>query len=422
MAFAGERNGRGTFLAALLDAARGRSARARLDWPALVGTHIVAGWGEQRRRSTIGSMGTKIRVGIVGATVTPGGSGWGAHAHVPALRALAEYELTAVCTAHEDTATASAAAFGAKLAFSNFDDMLGHADVDVVAVVVRVPGHHALVMRALEAGKSVFCEWPLGRTLPEAEQMANLAAERSLRTAVGLQARSDPVLMYARELVQQGHIGEVLSANLAYISQAVTERGPGRIWQADRTNGANTLTIAGGHAIDALCFVLGEFAEVSARLATRITEWHNPDTDAIVKVDSPDWISVSGRLEGGVEVASLVATQPFNPSGNRVEIYGNEGTLVISGGSANGGPSLLRGARGTEPFMDMEVPARFTLVPEGMPAGPPRNVGQAYARFAAAVAADAPFEPDFAHALKRHKLIEAIARSSAEGTSVRLRP
>src|SRR5207247_9091611 len=245
---------------------------------------------------TVMPMGTKIRVGIVGATVTPGGSGWGAHAHVPALQALPDYELTAVCTAHEDTAAASKEAFGAKLAFHNFDDMLGHADVDLVAVVVRVPGHHDLVMRALQAGRAVFCEWPLGANVAEAEQMANLAKERGLRTAVGLQARSDPTLMYARELVEPGHIGEVLSVNASYISQAVTQRGAGRIWQGDRRNGANTLTIAGGHAIDALCFVLGEFAEVSARLATNITEWHNTDTGETMKVNSPDWISVDGRL------------------------------------------------------------------------------------------------------------------------------
>jgi predicted dehydrogenase len=365
-------------------------------------------------------MGTKIRVGIVGATVTPGGSGWGAHAHVPALQALPEYELTAVCTAHEDTATASAAQFGAKLAFHNFDDMLGHADLDLVAVVVRVPGHHDLVMRALHAGKNVFCEWPLGANVAEAEEMSNLAAQRSLRTVVGLQARSDPTLMYARELVQQGHIGEVLSANVRHLSQAVTQRGVGRIWQGDRRNGANTLTIAGGHAIDALCFVLGEFTEVSARLATKITEWHNTDTGETMKVDSPDWISVAGRLERGAEVSFLVATQPFNPSGNRFEIYGSEGTLVITGGSANTGPNILQGARGKEPLAAMDTPDRLVLVPEGTPAGPPRNVGQAYARLAGAVAKDAPFAPDFAHAVKRHKLIEAIERSSAEGQTVRL--
>src|ERR687890_775264 len=116
-------------------------------------------------------MTAKIRVGIVGATVTPGGSGWGANAHVPALRALPEYELTAVCTAHEETAQASAAAFGARLAFHDVAAMVAHPDIDLVAVVVRVPGHRDLVVRALEADKAVFCEWPLGATLAEAEAM-----------------------------------------------------------------------------------------------------------------------------------------------------------------------------------------------------------------------------------------------------------
>ncbi|HLZ26802.1 MAG TPA: Gfo/Idh/MocA family oxidoreductase [Chloroflexota bacterium] len=366
-------------------------------------------------------MGEKIRVGIVGATVTTGGSGWGANAHVPALHALPEYELKAVCTAHADTAEASRAAFGAELAFHNFEAMVSHPEIDLVVVAVRVPGHYDLVMQALEAGKSVFCEWPLGANVAEAEKMARLAADGSLRTAVGLQARSDPTLMYARELVEQGHIGDVLSATLTNIGQAITQRGAGRIWQGDRKNGANTLTIAGGHAIDALCFVLGEFDAVSARLATKVTEWHNTDTGESMTVDSPDWISVSGRLQRGGEVAFLVTTVPFNPSGNRFEIYGTEGTLTISGGSANLGPNQLFGARGKEPLTPMETPARFTLVPPGTPAaGPPRNVAQAYARLGSAISASEPFTPDFAHAVRRHKLIEAIERSSAEGKSVRL--
>src|SRR6185369_16979637 len=120
-------------------------------------------------------------------------------------------------------------------------------------------------------------------------------------------------------------------------------RGNGRIWQGDRKNGANTLTISSGHSIDALNFVLGDFEEVSARLATKITEWHNTDTGETMQVDSPDWISVSGRLVGGADVAFLVATVPANPSGHRFEIYGTEGTLVISGGSANTGPNHLQG-------------------------------------------------------------------------------
>jgi predicted dehydrogenase len=367
-------------------------------------------------------MGSRTRVGIVGATVTPGGSGWGANAHIPALRALPEYELKAVCTAHAETARASAAAFGAELAFDNFGEMVTRPDVDLVVVSVRVPGHHDLVMQALRAGKAVFCEWPLGATVDEAQAMADLAAQRAVRTAVGLQARSDPTLTYARELVDQGYIGEVLSATLSFIGQAITQRGNGRVWQGDRRNGANTLTIAGGHAIDALCFVLGEFEEVSARLATRIPTWHNTDTGQDVSVDSPDWVSVNGRLSGGAEVAFLVATVPSSPSGNRFEIYGSKGTLVINGGSANSGPNRLHGALGKAPLAPMDTPARFTLVPEATPDGSPRNVAQAYVRLANASSANTPFAPDFAHAVKRHKLIEAIERSSAEGHSVALKP
>jgi predicted dehydrogenase len=365
-------------------------------------------------------MAMKIRVGMVGATVTVGGSGWGANAHVPALQTLPDFELKAVCTAHEETARASAEAFGAELAFDNFEQMIAHPDIDLIAVVVRVPGHHELVMSALEAGKAVFCEWPLGASLAEAEDMANLARARSVASAVGLQARSDPTLMYARDLIREGYLGEVLAVNFSGVSQAVTQRGLGRIWQGDRRNGANTLTIAGGHAIDALCFVVGELVELSARLATRITEWHNTDTGETMRVDSPDWISVAGRLEQGAEVSFLVTTVPFNPSGYRFEIYGREGTFVISGGSSNIGPNQLHGARGDESLTAMAVPERYMLVPSSTPAGAPRNVAQQYMRLAQAMASGARFEPDFAHAAIRHGLIAAIERSSAEARSVRV--
>jgi predicted dehydrogenase len=241
-------------------------------------------------------MADKIRVGIVGATVTTGGSGWGANAHVPALASLPDYELVAVCTSREETAKASAEKFGARLAFHDINDMVQHPDVDLVAVSVRVPWHYDLVMAGLRANKPVFCEWPLGANLKEAEEMNDLAQERKLATMVGLQARSDPTLQYAKELVEQGYIGEVLAANLSVITGAQTVRGPGRIWQGERKNGANTMTIAGGHPLDALCFMLGEFTEITGRVATRIKNWKHEDTGADFPVDSPDVVSVAGVL------------------------------------------------------------------------------------------------------------------------------
>ena len=138
----------------------------------------------------------------------------------------------------------------------------------------------------------------------------------------------------------------MLTANLSTVAQAQLQRGPGRIWQGVRANGANTLTIAGGHAIDALCAVLGEFAEVSARVSTRIPEWRTLDGKP-VPVDAPDSINVVGRMVSGAEVTVNVAAVPSNPGGNRMEIYGREGALVIrADGSLNIGPSQMHGGQG----------------------------------------------------------------------------
>jgi len=359
-------------------------------------------------------------VGIVGATVTQGGSGWGANAHVPALKALPDYELTAVCTAHEETAKASAAAFGAARGFHRFSDMAAHPEVDLIVVCVRVPGHRELVMAGLQAGKAVLCEWPLGATLAEAHEMAGLARQRSLPTIVGLQARSDPAILYARDLVQSGYIGEVLTAHLNTAVPAVLQRGPGRIWQGVRANGANTLTIAGGHAIDAMCAILGEFAEISARVSTRIPEWRTLEGKP-VPVDAPDSINVIGRMVSGAEVSVNVAAVPSHPGGNRIDIYGTEGALVLRAeGSFNTGGSELHAGQGKQPMAAMPVPAQYKVVPDGTPAGPPYNVAQAYARAADALRGSGTFDVDFDLAVQRHKLIDAIERSSATGRSVKL--
>ena len=363
-------------------------------------------------------MADKIRVGIVGATVTLGGSGWGANAHVPALKALPDYELQAVCTAHEETAKASAAAFGAARGFHRFSDMVAHPEVDLIVVCVRVPGHRELVMAGLQAGKAVFCEWPLGATLAEAQEMAGLAGQRSLKTIVGLQARSDPAILYARDLVQSGYIGEVLTAHLNTAVPAVLQRGPGRIWQGVRANGANTLTIAGGHAIDAMCAILGEFAEVSARVSTRIPEWRTLEGKP-VPVDAPDSINVIGRMVSGAEVSVNVAAVPSNPSGNRIEIYGREGALVVrTDGSFNTGPSHVHAGKGKEAMVAMPVPSKYRVVPDGTPTGQPYNVAQVYARAADALRGAGSFDVDFTLAVRRHKVIDAIERSSATGRSM----
>src|ERR1700728_4225933 len=93
--------------------------------------------------------GARLRVGVVGANPS---RGWGTVAHLPALRALDEFEIVAVATTRAETARASAEAFGARLAFSDAAELVAHPDVDVVTIAVKVPDHDKLIRAALASG------------------------------------------------------------------------------------------------------------------------------------------------------------------------------------------------------------------------------------------------------------------------------
>jgi predicted dehydrogenase len=98
-----------------------------------------------------------LRVGLIGAA-----GRWGPRAHVPALKGLAETELYAVCTAHANTAQAAADKFGVNRAYDNDTALDADPEVEAVLVAVRVPAHYELTKNAIEVGKHVYCEWPLG--------------------------------------------------------------------------------------------------------------------------------------------------------------------------------------------------------------------------------------------------------------------
>ena len=117
-------------------------------------------------------MADKIRLGIIGANIH---RGWAPRSHLPAVVASPEFELTAVCTTRMESAEETRQTFGATLAFDDYRTMLAHPDIDAVAISLRVPTHYEPTMAALNAGKHVYTEWPLGRTTAEAHEMADLA-------------------------------------------------------------------------------------------------------------------------------------------------------------------------------------------------------------------------------------------------------
>lgn len=363
-------------------------------------------------------MADKIRLGLIGASVS---GTWSSRSHLPAVRASADVELAAVCTTKAQSAEAARQAYGARLAFDDYRKMIASPDIDAVAVVVRVPSHYEPAKAALEAGKHVYCEWPLGRTTAEAVELAALAEAQGLVTAIGLQARVNPALMHLKELVAAGYVGEMMAVHVSMIRDGVLTRPSHRTWQRDAALGANTLTIANGHTIDAMRFVTSDFARVSAVVTTQARQWLDTGANTWLDVTSPDNIAISGRLKNGAVVSSHVGHIPYAGSGYRMEIYGREGTLIAAGeDSPQLGDVVLHGAKGGNALASLPVPERFTLAAAGTPAGEASNVGQMYALFARAIRDGAGQQPDFATAVELHRLVDGIKQASDTGREVNL--
>jgi predicted dehydrogenase len=361
-------------------------------------------------------MADMIRLGLIGASVQ---GTWSARSHLPAVQASPDVELTAVCTTKAASAEAARQAYGARLAFHDYREMIASPEIDAVAVVVRVPSHFAPTKAALEAGKHVYCEWPLGRTTAEAVELAALAKANRLVTAVGLQARVNPALMHMKEQVEAGFVGEVLAIHVSLLREGVLSRPSHRTWQRDVELGAHTLTIAAGHTVDAMRFVAGDFSRLSAVVATQAKRWLDTGSGTLVDVTAPDNVLVSGSLANGAVASVHVGAIPFAGSGYRMEIYGREGTLVASGeDSPQLGEVLLHAAKRDDKLAPLPVPARLRLAGPGTPPGEASNVGQMYALFAQAIRDGKSCQPTFETAVELHHLIDAIRQASAGGLEI----
>ena len=360
--------------------------------------------------------GQRFRVGIVG--LEPGRS-WAARAHIPALRALSEsYEIVGVANSSRVSAEKAAAAAGLPRAFADVAELVAAPDVDIVAVTVKVPYHLEIVKAAIGAGKHVYCEWPLGNGLAEAEELAALARTNGVLGVVGTQARVAPEIEYLRQLIAEGFVGDVLSTTLvAWGGNWGGVIDKASAYGLDRSNGATMLTIPVGHTLAALRNVLGEVAKVSAAMANRRTTVLAVDTGETLPMSAPDQVLVSGVLANGAPLSiHYRGGAARDGDGLFWEINGTEGDIRVSGpsGLTEMVQLSLTGARGEEKaFRPLEVPASYR---SGWPEDVvPGNVARLYARMAQDLRDGARTAPSFEDAVALHRVIEAIERAAESG-------
>ncbi|MGH3434398.1 MAG: Gfo/Idh/MocA family protein [Thermocrispum sp.] len=354
----------------------------------------------------------ELGVAVVGA----GADHWSGTAHIPALNVLSGVDLRRLVTSTPESAEAASARWDVP-ATHELDRVLADDTVDIVTVTVRVPKHAQIVEAAIDAGKHVYCEWPLAIDSAQAAKLAALSASNPGQVHVtGLQGRFSPHLRTAAAALAAGRIGTPLTASLRlYLPLGLLPRPAHRAHLRHRTVGANVLSIQAGHTLDMLGTVLGPARVDTARLWSAVPEFL-VDTGERLPRDAPDNLAAVLDYGGVIAVTQFSQTGPYESF--ELEILGTEGLLhVASTGQPQFGGLTLSvtplGSRTAEALQPRgDLPYTSPLPAEH----PGHNVASAYLALADAIhtghAAVPP--PDFDAAVSLHELLDQIAAKTVD--------
>ncbi|MQA94356.1 MAG: gfo/Idh/MocA family oxidoreductase [Streptosporangiales bacterium] len=301
---------------------------------------------------------TPLRVGVIGAA-------YSLTAHLPVYAALPEFRVTAIATAHRETAEAAAEQAGGAAAYDDYRAMVASPEVDLVDVVTRPRLHAAMAVAGLEAGKHVLCEAPLAVSAGEGSAMRDAARAAGTLAVVDMQSRFSPGLWHLRALVREGWLGTVenVAVTAFYPSFARPEAVGNNIWCADAANGASSLRVHGLHSLDLIRWVFGPLDQVTGVTAVRRPGW--PAAVGAPPATSADSAAVAGTA-GGAPFSLHSSWTAWHGDGWRLTAYGSAGRLVAEAAGHTGHfPVTLYGQRAddAEPVR-LEPPPDDNDVPE----------------------------------------------------------
>jgi len=346
---------------------------------------------DQTRDKPEGEM-SQVRFGVVGI-------GFGQYALVPAIRANERAVLVAIAASSLDRAAPVAERNGIPEAYGGWQQLLAESSVDAVCICVPPSIQPAVAIAAMESGKNVFCEKPLGVDMENARSMLRAARASRVKHMIDLEFRELDAWQRARDLVQSGHIGDVRNVAVNWRVETKAWSSEKETWKRRSADGGGALSLFGSHSLDYLEWMFGPLERVLARLEPR-------SGPADSRLDA--WMDTSS----GATISLSIAVDAYIGTGHRVEIYGEKGSIVLENVSRDhlGGFSLSVGIK-PNPTMERIVEAADTGGE-----GRVRAVTLAIERFVDSLLEGKQPEPNLTHGLRIQELMEIIRESDRRGT------
>ncbi len=350
--------------------------------------------------------------------------------------------MLALCGRDAAKVEQAAARLGWESTETDWTRLIARDDIDLVDICTPGNTHVDIAVSALEAGKHVLCEKPLANTVAEAEQMAaaaERAAQHGVRAMVGFTYRRVPAVALARQLVEEGRIGEIRHVRAQYLQDWLVDPSSPMTWRLDKDKaGSGALGDIGAHIVDLTQFITGDrITTVNGLLETFVHQRpiDTGGTGALLggsgngagqetgEVTVDDTTAFLARFAGGavgVFEATRFATGRKNAI--RIEINGSTGSLAFDFEDMN----VLELFDATEPaetagfrrIIATEAAHPYVAAwwPPGHGLGYEHGFTHQVVDLVTAISRGEQPLPSFADGLQVQRVLDAVARSAASGS------
>lgn len=173
-------------------------------------------------------------------------------------------EVAGICTRHPERAAEFCETYGLGKVYLTEDEMIADPDIDVIDICTPNTFHYETLKKAISCGKHIYCEKPLCTTAAEANEIAAMAKEKGVICAVVFNTRFLLPVIRAKELVDEGRIGEAVSFRGAFLHSSAADPNKPAGWKQNKdVCGGGVLFDLGSHIIDLIYYLCGEFDTVS---------------------------------------------------------------------------------------------------------------------------------------------------------------
>lgn len=339
-------------------------------------------------------------------------------------------KLTGVYNRTYEKASEAVKQYGFEFAAKTIDELISRDDIDVIDICLPNHLHEECVIKALEAGKHVYCEKPLCVSYEGALRMEAAAKKSGKKIQLAFNNRFYPAVMRAKELMDEGRLGRLLSFEAAYNHSSNIDPNKAFAWRFSKEyTGGGTLADMGSHVLDMITYLAGDFSRINAVMQTAVKQ--RPSGEKMKDVEVEDAAYITAQLKNGA-MGTISASKLATGTNEElyVRLYGDKGALRFDAeqpgyiefydNTEKSGP--LGGERG---FKRIESCQRYDepgghMPPPKMTLGWLRSHVHSMYSFFDCIYRDVECEPSLKDGIYNQYLLEKAYESAEKGTWINL--